>query len=105
MLTIISKFRICCGIIYRIQSFTNVSCLLALYHALTTNYMNYFITTWHAGKALLLIQIQKQCNKITRSIFYRDKFSKVDDFYRNYVILQANNLFKFHVACFVYKHQ
>ena len=49
---------------------------------------------------MLLNQIQNQCNKI----FYRDKFSKVDDVYRNYGILQVNDLFKFHVACFVYKH-
>ena len=30
MLTIISKFRICCGIIYGMRSSRNVSCLLAL---------------------------------------------------------------------------
>ena len=68
MLTIISKLRICWGIIYEIQSSTNVSCLLALHHALATNYINYCITTWHAGNAVLLNQIQKQCNK-TRQIF------------------------------------
>ena len=104
MRTIISKLRNCCGIICRIRSSANVSCLLALYHALATKYMNYRITTWHAGNAMLLNQIQKQCNKIIRSIFYRGKFSKVDDVYRNYGILQVNDLLKFHVAYFVYKH-
>ena len=104
MLTIISKLRICCDVIHRIRLSTNVSCLLALYHALATNYINYCITTWHAGNAVLLNQIQKQCNKIVRSIFHRDKFSKVDDVYRNYDILQVNDLLKFHVACFMYKH-
>ena len=98
MLTIISKLRICCDMIYRIRSSTNVSCLLALYHALATNRMNYCITIWHAGNAVLLNQIQKQCNKIIRSIFYRDKFSKVDDVCKNYGILQVSDLFKFHVA-------
>ena len=52
---------------------------------------------WLAGNAVLLNQIQKQCNKIIRSIFYHDKFSKVDDAYKNYGILQVNDLFKFHV--------
>ena len=66
--------------------------------------MNYCITTWYAGNAVLLNQIPKQCNKIFRSIFYRDKFFKVDDVYRNYGILQVNDLFKFHAACFAYKH-
>ena len=51
----------------------------------------------------MLNQIQKQCNKIIRSIFYRDEFFKVDDVYTNYGILQVNDLFKFHVASFVYK--
>ena len=83
MQTIISKLRNCCGIICRIRSCANVSCQLALYHALATKYMNYRITTWHAGNAVLLNQIQKQCNKIIPSIFYRDKFSKVDDVSRN----------------------
>ena len=66
--------------------------------------MNYCITTWHAGNAVLLNQTPKQCNKIFRSIFYRDKFFKVDDVYRNYGRLQVNDLFKFHAACFAYKH-
>ena len=92
------------SIFYRIRSSTNVSCLLALYHARATNYINYCITTWHAGSAVLLNQIQKQSYKIIRSIFHRDKFSKVHDVYRNYGILQVYDLFKFHVACFVYNH-
>ena len=66
--------------------------------------MNHCITTWHAGNAVLLNKIQKQCNKIIRSNFYREKFSKIDDVYRNYDILQVNDLFKFPVPCFVYKH-
>ena len=103
MLTITSKLRICCDIIYRIRSSTNYSCLLARYHALATNYMNY-CSTWRAKNAVLLNQIQKQCSKIIQSIFYRDKFSKVDDVYTNYGILQVNGLFKFYVACFVYKY-
>ena len=104
MLAIISKLHNCCCIIYRIRSSNNVSRLLALYHALATNYLNYCITTWHAGNGVLLNQIQKQCNKIIQRIFYRVKFGKVDDVYRNYGILQVDELFKFHVACFVYKH-
>ena len=104
MLTIISKLRISCGTIYRIRSSTNVSRLLALCHAFATNYMNYCITTCHNGNALLLKQIQKLCNKIIRNIFYRDKFVKADDVYVYYGILQVNDLFKFHVACFLYKH-
>ena len=66
--------------------------------------MNYFITTWHTENAVLLNQIQKYCNKIIRSIFYCDKFSKVPDVYRIDGILQVNDLFKFYVACFVYNH-
>ena len=65
--------------------------------------MIYCITTWHANNAVLLNQMQKQCNKIIRSIFYRDKFSKVDDDYRNYGKLQVNDLFKFCLACFAHK--
>ena len=87
MLTIISKLRICCGIIYRIQSSTNVSWLLALYHVPAINCTNYRLGTWHAGNAVLLNQIQKQCNKIIRSIFYRDKFFKVNAVCRNYGML------------------
>ena len=104
MLTIISKLHNCFGRICRIGSFTNVSCLLEQYHALATNFMKYCITTWHAGNATLLNQIQKQCNKIIQSKSFCDKFSKVDDVYRNYGILQVNDLFKYLVACFVYKH-
>ena len=103
MQTIISKLCICCGIIYRVRLSANVSSLLALYRA-CANYKNYCITTWHAENAVLLNQIQKQHNENTRSIFYRDKFSKVHDVYRNYGILEVNDLFEFHVACFVCKH-
>ena len=66
--------------------------------------MNYCITTWHAGNAVLLNQIPKQCNKIIRSIFYRDKFLKVDDVYTNYGRLQVDDLFKFYAACWEHKH-
>ena len=103
MLTLILKLYICCSIMYRIQSPTDVSCLLALYHALATNYINYCITSWHAENVALLNQIQKQCSKIIWNTFYGDKFSKVN-VYKNYGILQVNDLFKFHVACFVYQN-
>ena len=66
--------------------------------------MNYCITTWHAGNAVLFKRILKQCNNFIQSIFYPDDFSKVDDVYRNYGILQVYDLFKFYVACFVHKH-
>ena len=89
MQTIISKLRICCGIIHRIRSSTNASCLFALYHALATNDMNHCIITWHAGNAILLNQIQTQSNKNIWSIFYRNKFCKVDDVNRKYGILQV----------------
>ena len=36
------------------------------------------------------------------SVFYRDKFSKVDDGIE--IMVTVNDLFKYHVACFVYKH-
>ena len=60
--------------------------------------MNYCTTTGHTGNTVLLNQIQKQCSKVFWSIFYCDKFSKVDDVCRNYGILQVNDLFKVHVA-------
>ena len=52
LLTIISKLRVCCGIIYRIRSSTIVSCMVVVYHALATNYMNYCVTIWNAGNAV-----------------------------------------------------
>ena len=67
----------------------------------TMHYMNYCTITWHAGNAVLLNQIQKQCNKIIRNTFYRYKNSKANDVYRNYGMLQVNYLFKFHAVCFV----
>ena len=45
----------------------------------------------------------KTVQQIIWSIFCRDKFSKVDDVYRHYGMLHVKKLFKFHVACFVYK--
>ena len=74
--------------------------MFALYHALATNYINFCITTWLARKAILMNQIEKQCNKIILSIFFRDKFSKVHGVYRNYSIFQVNDLFKFHFSMF-----
>ena len=55
MLTIISKLRNCCGIIYRIRLSTNFSSLLALYHALATTYMNhyYLLARWKCCTAEL----------------------------------------------------
>ena len=85
--TIISKLRFRCSVIYRIRSSANVSCLLALYHALATNYVNFCVATHHAGKVVLLNQIQKQCYKIIRSVFYREKVFEYNDVYRNYGIL------------------
>ena len=81
------KFIFCCSFLFTIC------------HAFATNYINYCIISWHAANAVLLNQIRKQCYKIIWSIFYRDKFSEVSDVYRNYGILEVNDLFKFHVAC------
>ena len=76
MLTIITKLRICYGIIYRIRSSTNVFCLLALYHAFATYDMNYCITTWHAGNAEMLNQTKNSAIKLFGVFFIETKFSK-----------------------------
>ena len=101
MQPIILKLRICCGIIYRIRQFTNVSSLLALYRALATKFYDFL--RYYLARCKCC-SIKSKLNKSTTKffgVFLLRKFFKVGDVDRNYAMLQVNGLFIFYLACFV----
>lgn len=102
--SVISKLRTCLGIVYRIRSLANISCLLSLYHALATSYLSYCITTWHAGNTTLLEKIQKLCNRILKIIFNREHSSELNEILKKHSILKVGDVYKLHISCFVFKY-
>ena len=93
------------GAFYYLSNILNKECYNQIYYAYVFPYIKYGIEVYGACNTTLMNRLQREQNKIIKTLYHKDRQYSTDQLYSELKLLKCSDIHKLFVGIFVYKHQ
>ena len=98
-----SKLSILTGIIYRIRSHLNSSCLRLIYFTLVYPHLTYCSAIWGGAYSTYIDNLFLAQKKLLRVMYCKGRYDHTSSIFKDNRFLKLNDIINLHTNCFVHK--